>query len=279
MLRTSTLGTLLTLLVACSEPSPWPASPLVPVPEPVPDADYPQTRAEALEAIAGHYAHFDVVAYEDDSTRTPMRTFIVSYGFTDFEIVGDGLRQTDRFLFAEYVLNQRFVETSFSEAAVEAIEPRVQDVQLSLDEGLWKVYRPESPVLLGIRGDPEQPLPRDPDDPDIFDADGDGQPGVTAKLRIGGFIDGEIYLTRREIYRDHLTLHPDGRLIGWVEDLSEQFVIDANMKILKQPSNNVQAPDPGLNPIVLTPIAPELDSREELEAARDELFPPAPRFE
>jgi hypothetical protein len=77
---------------------------------------------------------------------------------------------------------------------------------------------------------------------------------VTVRLVIGGLLKGEIYITRREIYRNYLALHPDGRWIGHVEDLSEQFVIDASMKILKQESNNLQIPDPGLNPLVLVRV-------------------------
>jgi hypothetical protein len=63
-----------------------------------------------------------------------------------------------------------------------------------------------------------------------------------------------------------------------VEDLSEQFVIDATMRILRQPSNNVQVADPGLNPIILVPVEDDVDSAEELMALRDELFPPEPQF-
>ncbi len=265
-------------LAACSEPAPWPPSPLLSVPEAEPGGDYPQTIEEARAAIAGHYAHFDVVAYEDTSTKTPMRTFIVSHGFTDFVEEEGRLVQLDDFCGAEYALNQRSVQTSFSPEAVAGIEPRTTAVQLSQEDGLWQIYRPETPVLLGITGDPSQPLSQDPDDPRLVDADGDGLPGVTVQILIGGFMKGEIYITRREIYRDYLALLPDGRIFGRVEDLSEQFVIDANMRILRQPSNNTQVDDPGLNPVLLIPVDAELDTCEELAAQRDALFPPAPTF-
>ena len=229
-----------------------------------------------MAAIAGRYAHYDVVAYEDVTTKTPMRTFVVSYGFTEFVEEDGQLVQIDDFCFAEYALNQRNVETSFSDQAVVAIEPRNQQVTLSQADGLWQVYRPESPVLLGITGDPSLPLSQDPDDPNIIDADGDGKPGVTVQIHIGGFIDGEIYITRREIYRNHLTLLADGELVGHVEDLSEQFVIDANMRILRQPSNNRQVDDPGLNPLLLVPT--EVETCDELRHRRDEFFPAAPTF-
>jgi hypothetical protein len=231
-----------------------------------------------LQAIEGRYAHFDVVAYEDMSTDTPMRTFIISYGFTDYRVVEDRLIQIDRFLQANYHLNQAMVSTSFSNDAVQAIQPRIKEVELTKEGDYWKIYRPASPFLLGINGNPAQALPTDSNDPNLTDPDEDGKPGVTVKITIAGFIEGEIYITRREIYENYLTLHPDRRLIGHVVDSSEQFVIDANMDILKQESNNSQVSDPGLNPIILTPIDARIDTFEDLPELDDNLFPEEPRF-
>jgi hypothetical protein len=274
-----TLGTAVAAVLAgCSKPLPWPESPLVTFPESDPDWVAPQTREAAMAAIEGHYAHFDVVAYEDVSTRTPMRTFTVSYGFTDFRVENGRLFQTDRFCRAEQKLNQETVEVVFSDAATRAIEPRVQEVELRFADGNWLVYRPASPTLLGIAGDPRLPLSRDPDDRNLTDPDGDGKPGVTVELRMGKLLDGELYITRREIYHNHLSLNSDGNLYGRVQDESEQFVVDASHRILRQQSNPVQVPDPGLNPIMLIRIDEDLDTCEELAASIDTLFPTAPSF-
>jgi len=35
-----------------------------------------------LKEIVGQYGHNNVVAYEDTTTRTLMRSFIISYGYT-----------------------------------------------------------------------------------------------------------------------------------------------------------------------------------------------------
>ena len=46
----------------------------------------------------------------------------------------------------------------------------------------------------------ETPLYEDPtNDPLISDDDNDGKPGVTVVVRLFGFIEGEIYIARREI--------------------------------------------------------------------------------
>jgi hypothetical protein len=265
-------------LAGCSAPLPWPESPLYAFPETEPEWDQPESLDEAMQAIAGHYAHYDVVAYEDVTTRTPMKTFVISYGFTDFRIEDGKLFQIDRFCHAEQKLNQKNVTPVFSDEATQAIEPRVQEVELQFKDGQWHIYRPASPVLLGITGDPSLPLSTDPEDPNLVDPDGDGNPGVTVELKIGNLINGELYITRREIYSDYLTLNSDGNLYGHVEDDSEQFVVGASLRILRQQSNPIQIPDPGMNPVVLVRVSDELDSCEELMQNRDLLFPVEPEF-
>ncbi|MDZ7633101.1 MAG: hypothetical protein U5L72_01090 [Bacteroidales bacterium] len=83
-------------------------------------ADFESVRNE----IVGHYAHYDVVAYEDTTTKTTMRTFIISYGFTDFYLEDGKLMQSDRFVRAEQKLSRKNARSVFSDEAVQAIEPR-----------------------------------------------------------------------------------------------------------------------------------------------------------
>lgn len=304
----------LLLLSSCADPLSWPEAPLYSPdmvsrlqgnleelaaenPEYTDPAqishgsDYPESREEAIETIQGNYGHFDVVAYEDRSTKTPMNSFIVSYGYTEFipePVHGEmQLIQQNRFLFADYILNQSGVETSFDPSAVQAIKPRNSQVELYIEDGLWRMYRPETPVLLGVQGDPDTSLEQNIQagraaglsEERLFpDEDGDGNPGVTVKLTIAGIIHGELYIARREIYRNYLTLHPGGIISGHVEDLSEQYVIDANMKVLRQQSESRQYGGPGLNPIYLIPLNRNINSAEQLLEIRDRIFPPSPEF-
>lgn len=263
-------------VAGCSRPLALPPSPLYDLGLPLPSTGIGE--AEARAALLGHYAHYDVVAYEDSGTKTPMKTFVISYGFTDFVERDGRILQIDRFVHASHKINQVGVESSFPDVGAEAIVPRVQEVTLKEEGGVWTVYRPESPVLLGVGGDPAKPLPRDPKSPLLLDPDNDGNPGVTVEITIGGLIHGKIFVTRREVYRDYLALHADGRWIGWVEDLSEQFVVGANLAILRQQSNNRQVPDPGLNPVILVRVPESMTTWQDLEARRDELFPPEPEF-
>jgi hypothetical protein len=270
--------TILFFLNSCSKPLAWPASPLYHFEKGELNATYPEDLESARKAIVGHYAHYDVVAYEDTTTRTTMRTFIISYGFTDFYLEDGKLMQSDRFVHAEQKLSRKKAKSFFSEEAVQAIKPRVQEVELSLKKGIWHIYRPATPSLLGIEGDPLQPLSTDPNDPNLTDPDQDGHPGVTVQISVGRFFRGEIYITRREIFSNYLRLNNNRTLSGYIVDKSEQFVVGASKKVLNQESNSVQHPDKGLSPILLVPVDPNIDTREELMQIRDEIFPEEPEF-
>lgn len=261
----------------CSVPKPWPPSPLYETPVNDPGWQPPATREEAMAAIEGHYAHFDVVAYDGETPNGPLATFIVSYGFTDFLIEDGELVEFDRFCSAEYIANQDFV-TEFPDAATQAIEPRSAVVDLFQEDGQWKVFRPATPTLIGIDGDPDLPLSTNPNDPLINDDDNDGKPGVTVFVKLFGLISGEIYIARREIFQNDMTLFQDGSLRGSVIDESEQLVVGASLGILNVPNNPDQWPDLGLSPIILVPVPDDVDTCEELMALRDELFPPSPSF-
>jgi hypothetical protein len=266
------------ILNSCSRPLEWPESPLYVFEKGESNTTQPTDLESALEKITGHYAHFDVVAYEDTTTRTTMRTFIVSYGFTDFYLEEDRLMQSDRFVHAEQKLSRKNAESVFKDEAVQAIKPRVQEVELFRKDGAWHIYRPETPSLLGIDGDPMKPLSTEPNDPNLTDPDKDGHPGVTVQISVGKFFRGEIYITRREIFSNYVTLNNNGTLSGYVIDRSEQFVVGASKKILRQESNTFQYPDKGLNPVLLVKIDPDIDSPEELMQIRDEIFPEEPEF-
>ena len=265
------------LFCGCSSPLPWPESPLYETPTNDPDWVAPANKEEAMAAMAGHYAHYDIVAYEGETANGPLSTFIVSYGYTDLVIENGELVAYDRFCRAEYIANQNF-DTIFSDAATQAIQPPGAVVDVYEEDRVWKLWRPATPTLNGIDGDPNVPLSMDRNDPLISDDDNDGKPGVTVVVILFGVIRGEIYIARREIFANELTLYSDGSLRGNVIDDSEQLVIGASIAILDTPNNPPQRRDPGLNPIILIPVPGAMETCEELMANRDSLFPPEPEF-
>lgn len=265
------------LLIGCSVPQPWPESPLYEEPANDPNWVAPATKEEALAAMAGHYAHYDIVAYDGETINGPLAAFVISYGFTDLVIEDGELVAYDSFCHAEYIANQPF-DTIFSDAATRAIQPPGAVLDVVQEDGAWKVYRPATPTLIGIDGDPNVPLSMDRNDPLISDDDNDGKPGVTVRVVLYGFIHGEIYIARREIFANELTLYSDGSLRGNVIDDSEQLVIGASLGILDTPNNPPQRRDPGLNPIILIPVSDDIGTCDELMANGDALFPPKPEF-
>lgn len=264
-------------LVGCSNPKPWPESPLYEAPVNDPNWEAPASKEEAMAAMAGHYAHYDVVAYEAKTPNGPLSTFIISYGFTDLVIEDGQLVEYDRFCHAEHRANQNMV-TEFPDSATQAILPREAIVDVYEENGVWKIRRPATPTLIGIDGNPDEPLSMNPKDPLINDPDNDGKPGVTVFVKLFGLIKGEIYLARREIFQNDMTLYSDGTLRGSVVDDSEQLVVGASLGILNTPNNPDQWKDPGLNPIILVPVPDDIDTCEELMANRDSLFPAEPDF-
>ncbi|MBB6479428.1 hypothetical protein [Spirochaeta isovalerica] len=260
------------------ETAPWPEGTLYDHIDLEVSPDLAGTREEIMEQISGHYAHYDIVSYEDVTTRAPMRTFIISYGFTDIFVEDGKLYLSNRFIHAEQVLNQKNTTSYISDLAVQSMEDSMSEVRLEFVDGVWKLFRPATPVLMGIKGDPYLPLSKDPDDAALTDPDHDGFPGVSVHLNISGFLKGEIYIARREIFEYDLQVYSEDLIAGNVKDFSEQLVLGASRSFLNRPSNNIQHPDPAMNPIILKRIPESIDTWEELEPIRDELFPPPPSF-
>lgn len=268
---------LLLMPCGCSLPKPWPESPLYEAPANDPNWQAPETKADAMQAIAGRYAHYDIVAYSGMTPNGPLSTLVISYGFTEFAIEDGQLVEYDSFCSASHKANQDMT-TIFPDAATQAIQPRSAVVDLYQEGNTWRIYRPATPTLIGIDGDPNQPLGLDPDNPLVNDDDRDGKPGVTVFVRLFGLIDGEIYIARREIFQSELTLYSDGSLRGRVIDDSEQLVVGASLDILNAPNNPDQWPDAGLNPLILIPLAEDIETCDDLMENRDLYFPEEPEF-
>jgi len=284
MIRTLFLILCFSLLQACATSLPWPGvntvSPSTVSPNDVNSgSDFSEkSRADVMAMVAGRYGHYDVVAYEDFDAKPVMRTFVISYGFTEFLVENNQLIQRDRFCHAEHKMSFKTVRTRFSDEATQAIIPEDVVVDLSFKNGQWQIVREATPTLLGIKGDPNLPLSRNKNDPNIEDSDGDGRPGVTVQVIIGGLIKGKIYITRREIFKNVMTVETRDRIRGTVIDSSEQFILGANLKMLSKPSDPVQHPDPKMNPLLLTRLPDEIQTCNQLMDSRDTLFPPSPEF-
>ena len=225
------------------------------------------------EELVGRWAHYDVVAYEDDT----LKTLIISYGFNDFEMVDGQLIDQASFCFSEQRTDQP-IETSLSDAATQAIKPPPTPVEVDVVDGVLRVQRAPTPTPVGIRlDDPaNELLPTDPNDPRVVDDDNDGNPGITVTIRVSDELTGELYIARREIFAYEAFLTEPDLLIGTVTDDSEQLVIGASDPIFaSSPANWEQYPDLSKSPIILRRVDADWDC-DRLAAQRDALFPPTP---
>lgn len=224
------------------------------------------------EDLVGRWAHFDVVAYADES----MNTGIISTGFADLELRDGELWNQMTFCHADTVTDQP-IEVSISDAATQAILPIATPVEVTEVDGELHVVRPPTPTPIGIRmEDPaNESLPDDPDDPRIFDADGDGNPGVTSTVKVSEDLQGEIYLARREIFSYDVTQRGPDQLVGSITDSSEQLILGASNDAFLTPAQWVQVDDPSLNPVIWERVDADWDC-ERLATERDRLFPPNP---
>lgn len=232
-------------------------------------------RDDAIDRLAGRYAHYDVVAYEGDA----MKTLIISYGFTDLDEVDGELVAHDTFCFSEHRSDQP-IRVQMTDAATQAIRPVPVEVKVSVEKGRARLRRPETPTGIGVRlrNPAKDPLPTDPNDPRIADDDRDGKPGVTATVFISPELQGDIYLARREIFAYDAAEQRDGSLTGVVKDRSEQLVVGASNPIFLTQAQWTQHPDLSKSPIILEPVKRSWDC-ERLRAERDGLFPPTPEVD
>jgi hypothetical protein len=221
--------------------------------------------------LVGRWAHYDVVAYQDDL----LKTLIISYGFDDFSEVDGRIVDTTCFCFSEQRTDQP-IETVFSDEATRAIRPPPTPIEIDVVDGVLRIRRPATPTAVGIRLAADEPLPTDPTDPRIVDDDGDGHPGVTVSIRVSDDISGELYIARREVFAYEAFLTAPDVLTGTVTDNSEQLVIGASDPVFAiTPANWGQYPDLDKSPIILKRVTADWDC-ERLAAERDRLFPPTP---
>lgn len=224
------------------------------------------------EDLVGRWAHYDVVAYADDA----MKTLIISTGFADLELRDGELWNQMVFCHADTVTDQD-IDVSISDAATQAIKPVATPVTVTEVDGKLNVARPPTPTGIGIElEDPaNDPLPTDPDDPRIFDADGDGKPGVTSTVKVSEDLGGEIYLARREIFSYDVTQESPDRFAGTITDRSEQLIIGASDPLFETPAQWVQIDDPERNPVIWVRVDDDWDC-DRLAEERPTLFPPNP---
>ncbi len=244
---------------------------------------FAETEAPELSAfkakVAGRYAHYDVVAYQEKVLFTEMKTYVITYGITDLSLDASGqLIAKDRYCHATHKSNLPF-QSEVPDSFTQAIVPRTVPVEVRHEGTQLSLWRPETPTLIGAALEsPDLPLPLDPKKVVAVDDDKDGKPGVTVKIKLYNKFATELYIARREIFAYSLSLEEStGQLHGYVSDHSEQVVLGSPLPFLRSQRNPHQHPDLTLSPMVLVPIDASYDC-DKVMAERDQLFPAEPEI-
>lgn len=236
--------------------------------------EQPLSPRQWMQRVAGRYAHYDIVAYVASLPLRPMRSLVVTYGFTDFSVEGDQLIESETFCHASYKSNLPMT-THVNDAFTRAIVPRSTPVSMVFDNHAWTITRPETPTPLGAVLAEGESLPHDPKAVTARDDDQDGRPGVTVDIKVLGLIPAQMYIARRERFAYDLRLQENGVMTGVVRDASEQVVLGASRRWLARQNATVQDADLTKSPILLVPVNPDYDC-DRLMQERDALFPPEP---
>ena len=121
---------------------------------------------------------------------------------------GDGLVQAHHVCKAETEDAVPFFGLDMPPRFIDALGWHRYPVTLTSDAGGWHYAADLGPEYVGYDPERSDRLPDAPDDPAVFDWDGDGKPGGTIRLRIPIAPDAELYV----VQRGHALL--DGRVVG-----------------------------------------------------------------
>ena len=164
--------------------------------------------------------------------------------------------------------------TIYPDKAVAAIATDTGTAELSA-AAVNAIYTPKRRVqLLGwaANGDPiMEALPKDPKDPRVKDADGDGKPGVTLMIE-GGLIKGSVYVVNRSIIDIQAKIVSKDRVGGSSHTEHLQNVLDADNPLLKGMVTTKPDPNAAASTFLLVRTNPATDSCSAIKSAADTIF-------
>jgi hypothetical protein len=136
------------------------------------------------------------------------------------------------------------VDTRYPAAFLRAISGGTREARLVRRDDVVTYVQPKRWEAKGARlGDAaSDPLPREPADPRVVDADRDGHPGLT--VRIGGLVSGDLRVVSRGWTALRGELVAPGRIEGRVRWRTEQRILQSTNGLLSHQPNPTPHPDP-----------------------------------
>ncbi|UCF10112.1 MAG: hypothetical protein JSW65_00025, partial [Candidatus Bipolaricaulota bacterium] len=163
----------------------------------------------------------------------------------DIEQVDRRLVLRDHYCFADTFADPEVMRTEITDGFIQSIRPQPRTAELRCEDGILRFVQTE---YLELRGtsleDPSaDPLPTDPDDPRVFDADADGRPGLTIPIEVLGLIQGETYVVQRVRYVLQGKVTSTDAILGAIDWSSEQSILAASTPLLSIPLVEWRHPD------------------------------------
>ncbi|MCS7198575.1 MAG: hypothetical protein NZ930_07885 [Candidatus Bipolaricaulota bacterium] len=230
-------------------------------------------RAQPPE-ISGPWAHLQVMSSITNApvigtvnlkTITILRLEVTQRG-TDLSIVFEPCA-------VESESSSPFFRVIFPEAFVKYMGVDTKPARLESTGGGWQLFQPRYTIVRGARlqNPDKDPLPTDPNDPRVFDQDRDGKPGVTIRVNVLGFIEGEIYIVQRDWNSLRSTIINPMIIDGLMEWGSEQVVLGASNPLLAGQAESSPDPKKENSYFRTTRIEPNTTC-EQILKNRDKLF-------
>jgi hypothetical protein len=185
-----------------------------------------------------------VASHADIPLLGAARSTMVSTSLVHVRATGDGLEQSHRTCDARLEGATSLVRMDMPPRFIAALGAHTYPVEVSYEDGGWR-YRADLGVeYVGWHPSDAAPLPTRPDDPGVYDWDGDGLPAATIRLIVPIAPDGELYVVQRgHSMLEGRMVTPD-RIEGRVHVVRfEQAIVGARPAFLRRAPDVTQDPE------------------------------------
>lgn len=194
-----------------------------------------EASVEVTPAIGDHSGTYVLVQQTTTVAEVPIVADVVArtraISLQRLRARGDRLEGQGTLCHLEMESSSSLVKTEFPPAFRRALPPVRTDARLEKQGDVLFFRQAKQTLVVGARlSKPDEPLPTQADDRRVFDADGDGRPGVT--VRISGIVSGDIHLVQRSTSRLS-GAKTKGGFRGRIEFQSEQSILSATSSFLE----------------------------------------------
>jgi hypothetical protein len=174
------------------------------------------------------------------------------------------------------VASSWLVQVSITDEVTQKIAPLTGKLSFENSGGKLQVSREWVGVPLGVHLDKPltEELPSDPSDPRIFDAEGDGNPGISVDIQLlwGLIATEQIYAIRIERGAWEAEVDAQGIFKGFVQDDSKQQVIGASDEMFARNMASRHHPDRNKSTLLLLPLEGDDWNCDKFIAQRAQIF-------